>query len=362
MVIIMSENKKISLLRELCLAFGPSGCEDNVAELIKQRVSGADECVTDRMGNLIALFRGSGESYDPKSPRKIMLSAHMDEVGFMVNDIGDDGYIKFATLGGIDPRVLCGRGVSLGDENNRVRGVIASKAIHLQSPEDRRTVTAADKMYIDIGAKDKDEARRYVRPGDFGTFDTDFVLFGSGRRMVRCKALDDRLGCAVMLNVMSRLAESGKRPPLDLYFCFTVREEIGFSGAETAANAVRPDFAIVLEATAVADLPGVPESSRAAKLGEGGVISLVDRSTIYDRDLVNFALGTANRRGIAAQMKKYVSGGNDAGHIHRSGGGVRTLALSSPTRYLHSASCVASLDDYCAMEELLLSMIEDWSL
>lgn len=360
-----SEREKIELLRELCLAFGPTGCEDNVAEMIRLRVSQfniADQITYDRMGNLIVYVRGGGEGYDSENPRKIMISAHMDEVGFMVNEITDDGYIKFAPLGGIAPRVLCGRGVTLGDENNRIRGVIASKAIHLQSSEDRKNATPVDKMYIDIGAKDKEEAKKYVRIGDYGTFDSDFVLFGSGDKMVKCKAIDDRLGCAVMVNILERFAESGKRLPHDIYFCFTVREEIGYSGAGTAANLIAPDFAIVLESTAIADLPDVPEAARAAVLGEGGVISLADRATIYDRAFVDFALATASQRGIPAQIKKYVSGGNDAGHIHKSGKGVRSLALSAPTRYLHSASCVASLNDYFSIEELLMAMLEDWSL
>ncbi len=359
----MTKYEGIDLLRKLCLAFGPTGCEDNVAELIKLQLDGScTDIRTDRMGNIIAAVRGGGEGYNTDKPVKIMISAHMDEVGFMANEIGEDGYIKFACLGGIDPRVLCGRGVTLGDENNKVKGVIASKAIHLQSPEDRKSATQADKMYIDIGAYDREEALKYVSPGDFGTFDSDFVLFGSGERLVKCKAIDDRLGCTVMIEVMRLLAKEGKPLPFDLYFCFTVREEVGYSGAGTAANMISPDFSIVLEATAVADLADVPESSQAAKLGEGGAISLADRATIYDREFVNFALDTAKRKGIKAQIKKYVSGGNDAGVIHRSGTGVRTLAISAPTRYLHSASCVAAVSDFYAIEELVYAMLTNFGL
>ncbi len=359
----MTRYEGIELLRELCLAFGPSGCEDNVADLIKIQIDGfCDGYRIDRMGNLIAFVRGGKDGYDSLKPRKIMISAHMDEVGFMVNEIGEDGYIKFACLGGIDSRVLCGRNVILGNENNRTKGVIASKAIHLQSPEDRKSATPTDKMYIDIGACDRDEALKYVKPGDYGTFDSDFVLFGSNDRFAKCKAIDDRLGCAVMINVMRRLRERGKTLPFDLYFCFTVREELGYSGAGTAANAIGPDFAIILESTAVADIADVPENAQAARLGDGGAISLADRATIYDREFVDFAMRTAAEKKIKAQIKKYVSGGNDAGTIHRSGTGVRTLALSAPTRYLHSASCVAAVSDYYSIEELVYEMLAGFSL
>ena len=359
----MIKYNDIELLRHLCLAFGPTGCEDGVAELIKLQLDGEyDMLKTDKMGNLIVKVCGGGEGYAPDEPKKIMISAHMDEVGFMITEIGEDGYIKFSNLGGIDPRVMCGRNVQLGDENNRIKGVIASKAIHLQSPDERKTATPVKKMYIDIGAENREEAEKYLKLGDFGTFDSDFVLFGSGDSMMKCKAIDDRLGCAVMIETLRRLKEEDVKLPFDLYFCFTVREEIGLSGAETAANAIMPDFSIVLESTTAADLADVAENSKVAKLGEGGTISLADRATIYDREFVDFAMAVAKNRGIKAQIKKAVAGGNDAGHIHKSGRGVRALAISAPTRYIHSPSCVASVDDYRSIRELVWAILSDWSL
>ncbi|MGI6167592.1 MAG: M42 family metallopeptidase [Eubacteriales bacterium] len=353
----------VDLLRELCLAFGPSGCEGQVAGLILEQIAGTyDDCRTDRMGNIIAHICGGGEGYDPDSPRKIMISAHMDEVGFMINDITEKGCLKFVCIGGIDPRVLPGRGVVLGDEEKRVCGVIGSKAIHLQSPEERKKVVKADKLYIDIGAKDKEEAQKHINLGDFGAFDSDFVIFGSGDKFVKCKAVDDRLGCAVLIEVMRRLADTGKKLPFDLYFCFTVREETGYSGAGTVANALSPDFSIVVEATAVADIAGVPEAAKVAKLGEGGVVSYADKGTIYDREFAEFALSVAKENNIKAQVKRYVSGSNDAAHIQRSGRGVRTLALSAPARYIHSPSAVAAIPDIFAMEDLIVSMLCGWKL
>lgn len=359
----MIKYNDIELLRELCLAFGPTGCEEGVAELIKLQLDGEyDSLKTDKMGNLIVLVKGSGEGYNADEPKKIMISAHMDEVGFMITEIGEDGYIRFGNVGSIDPRVMCGRNVQLGDENNRIKGVIASKAIHLQSPEERKTATPIKKMYVDIGAENREEAQKYLKVGDFGTFDSDFVLFGTNDSMMKSKAIDDRLGCAVMIEVIRRIREKQIKLPFDIYFCFTVREEIGLSGAETAAKSIMPDFSIVLESTTAADLADVPDNSKVAKLGDGGAVSLADRATIYNREFVDFAMRVAEKNDIKAQIKKAVAGGNDAGHIHKSGRGVKTLAISAPTRYIHSPSCVASVDDYRSIRELVWAMLSDWSL
>ena len=352
----MKRYEGIELLRQLCLLFGPSGCEDNVADFIADQISdSADRIYRDRLGNLIAVI----ESGIPNS-KKIMISAHMDEVGFMVNEITDDGYLKFDTVGGIDPRVLCGKNVTVGDEKSRISGIITSKAIHHKKKEEQENVTPISSMYIDVGASGKDDLSGLVDIGSYATFDSEFYTFGSGGKRIKSKALDDRLGCAVMIEILRSLFDNRKAISSDLYFCFTVREEIGISGAQVVAQSIFPDFAIVLETTAVADVSGVGESSRVAALSEGGAISLMDRSTIYDRELVNFALDVAKEKNIKAQIKKYVSGGNDSAHIHKSGYGVRTLALSAPTRYLHSPACVADLDDYRSMIDLVREMLSNW--
>jgi endoglucanase len=351
----MTENKilcGIELLERLCLEFGPSGCEEAVADEIARQLSGVATLTRDKVGNLYARVNGEGEGLPT-----VMLSAHTDEVGFMVKYIEESGYIRFAAVGGIDPRVLCGRRVIFRGENGDVGGVIASKAIHHQSAEERKKATKINDMYIDIGATSRADAEKYLALGDYGVFDSDFVRFGENEGFIKGKAIDDRLGCAVMIELLRRLKDEGKKLPFDLVCAFTVREEIGRSGAQVAAQRVRPDYAVVLESTAIADLPDVKPNSRVAKVGGGGVISLVDRSTIYDRELVDGMLDIAKRRGISAQVKKYVSGGNDAAHIHKSGTGVRTVAVSAATRYLHSASCVASIDDYEAIKELIYAFL-----
>ncbi len=354
----MTKYEGIDLIRELCLLFGPSGCENMVSDFITGQIEGyCDRYYTDRLGNLIAEI-----SCGKSDAKKIMISAHMDEVGFIINEITDDGYLRFDTVGGIDPQVLCGKNVAVFDEHSLIKGIIASKAIHHKKKEERNKVTPVESMYIDIGCNCRDEVLEKFDIGAYATFDSEFILFGSKNKKIKSKALDDRMGCAAAIDIMRSVY--GKREMLnaDIYFCFTVREEIGISGAQVAAQTINPDFAIVLETTAVADIFGAADNSRVASLSEGGVISLVDRSTIYDRAFVNFALDIAKQHDIKAQVKKYVSGGNDAAHIHKSGKGVRTLALSAPTRYLHSPACVADTEDYFSIVALVCTMLCNWNL
>ena len=180
------------LLSVLSLAFGPSGCERETRELIKAQLSDCGfELKTDKIGNLTVKVPGT------RSDKPLMLSAHMDEVGFMINDIDDEGYIRFAPVGGIDPRVLCGRRVTLSsyDGKRRIDGLISSKAIHMQTPEERSKATPVDKMYIDIGAKNREDAEKHIKTGDYGTFKSEFYRFGSDKAPYLKEAIDDRFGC-----------------------------------------------------------------------------------------------------------------------------------------------------------------------
>ncbi len=345
------------LIKRLCAAYGPSGLEANVADVIRRELEGAGaEIKSDRMGNLIVpMHFGDRLAHDRK---RIMVSAHMDEVGFMITEIKKEGYLGFDTVGGISDSVMAGRRVKVLCENEMLDGVIASKAIHHKDRKERQKPTKIDKLYIDIGAKDADEASALVRVGDFAAFESEAYEFGDG--LIKARALDDRMGCAAMIESIYSLVRSPAENNIDVYFCFTVREEIGLSGARIAAFEIRPDIAIVLETTAVGDIADSPDSKKVARLGEGVCVSLMDRSTIYDRELIDRALKVAKEKGIAAQVKKYVSGGNDAGSIHKTAEGVRTVALSVPTRYLHSASCVASLKDYESQKSLCEQLIRTY--
>lgn len=352
----------INLIRELSLCFGPSGCEDAVRALIEEQIKGdCDNYTVDKVGNLIAVIRGRGLDYNKKNPRKLMLSAHMDEVGFMITAITEEGYLKFGTVGGIDPRVMCGRHVQVGDDKRRVHGVIASKAIHLQTPEERAKTTPVKNMYIDIGAKDAEDAKKYVSVGDCAVFDSDFVTFGKDGARMKGKALDDRAGCAMLIEIMRDLHRSPCNMPFDVYFAFTTCEEVGISGANVAAFEVAPETAIILEATAVNDLPGAGRSF-VSKQGEGGTLSLCDRGTIYDMGFIDYARQTAEENGLKVQLKQAFTGGTDAAHIQRSLSGVRVLGLSLPTRYIHSASNVALYEDFEQTYRLVVAMIRNWKL
>ena len=347
--------KDLELIEALSLEFGPSGCEDRVRDMIEARAREVAHSVkTDRLGNLICKMSfGEGE---PR--KKIMLSAHMDEVGFMIDGIRSDGMLTFGCVGGIDPSVLAGRKVFVGNERELIRGVICSKAVHHKDKEERLKATPKDKLYIDIGFTSREDTEKYIKIGDFATFDSEFYRFGKNGGTIKGKALDDRMGCAAMLEAMDALASEPPKTALDVYFCFTVREEIGYSGAGVAAAQINPDLALVLESTAIGDIPDTPPHRRVADVGKGVVISVADRSTIYDIDAVEDILQLAKKNGISAQIKRYVSGGNDAGKIHKALGGIKTLALSVPTRYLHSASCVAAIDDYIVQRELIIQIIK----
>ena len=339
------------LIIALSSIFGPTGCEDRVAHAIKPILDKyCDKVLLDRMGNLIGkISLGSGEER-----KKIMLSAHLDEVGFMIEQITDSGMLTFDTVGGIDASVLAGKSVLVGNESELISGVICSKAIHHKSGSERDSALESDKLYIDIGLYSREETEKYISVGDFATFDviTDDCFFGKDNNTLKCKALDDRMGCAALIEIMKKVATEMPCIDIDLYFCFTVREETGYSGAEVVAERISPDFALVFESTAVGDIPDAPSNKRVAELSNGAVISVADRSTIYDKELIDLAFALAKRDGIPLQVKKYLSGGNDAGHIHKSGVGVRSLAISVPTRYLHSPTCVAHFDDYLSAKNI----------
>lgn len=329
------------LLRELCMANGISGAESAVRELIISKVGSVCEYHTDNLGNLICFRRGR-----KSSGKKVMVCAHMDEVGFIITYINSDGTLCFAPVGGINTGVVIGRQVKVGKQE--IPGVVGSTAVHNLSKEQREKAPEYDGMYIDIGAASADEAEQYVSLGDSVFFDSEFTEIGAE---IRSKAIDDRAGCAMMIRLIQ------EQPEYDTYFVFTVQEEIGTRGAGAAAFGLAPDFAVVLEATTAADIDGVSGAKRVCSLGGGAVVSFMDRLTVYDKELYSLTFAAADDCGVPCQTKTMIAGGNDAGAVHISGRGVRTIAVSVPCRYLHSASCVirsSDLDDtYKLVEELV---------
>ncbi|WP_295072758.1 M42 family metallopeptidase [Ruminococcus sp.] len=313
------------LLKELCLTDGISGDENAVRDLIISKIKLVCDYSIDNLGNLICFKKGR-----KKPKKKLMICAHMDEVGLMVTYIRADGTLSFNCVGGIDPSVIIGRQVRIGKD--RISGVVGSTAVHNLSKEDRDKAPEVDSLYIDIGAESKEEAEKYVSLGDSVFFDSEFTELGGSR--VKSKALDDRAGCAMMIKLLHEKLE------YDTYFVFNVQEEIGLRGSTVSAFSVAPDFAIVLEATTAADIDGVSGAKRVCVLGNGPVVSFMDRSTIYDKELYQLAFDIAT-----CQTKTMIAGGNDSGAIHISGSGVRTIAISVPCRYLHSPSSVIEMSD-----------------
>ena len=324
-------------IRILCELPGVSGREEPVREYIISQLPEGVSCETDALGNLYVEKKGAKR---PKN--KVVLFAHMDEVGLMITYITDDGYLKFDEIGGIDPAVLIGRTVRL--ECGLV-GVIALKALHLCEVDEDKKIPPIRELCIDIGAKDRAEAEKHVALGSYAVFRSDYVEFSGSR--VKMKALDDRFGCALMLDLIRSDLE------YDTTFVFTVQEEVGARGAVAGAYTTAPDIAVILETTTAGDICGVEGERRACALGDGPVISYMDRGTVYDHDLYRLAMDTAKENGIPAQTKTLVAGGNDASSIQRTGAGSRVLAVSAPTRYLHSPVDVLDKNDVENMQKLL---------
>lgn len=337
----MHNTDLISILEALTDCFGPSGHEQAVRRLILSYIQDHAVCHVDPLGNIIAEKKGA-----KRAARRLMLDAHMDEVGMIVTTVRPDGLLGFAPVGGVLPEALLGKMVTFGEIN----GVIGGVPIHLLGGEQKNALPGTNSLFIDIGAATGQQAQQLVQPGDVCTFQNTFVRFGDG--LIKAKALDDRAGCAILIDMICR------EQPYDMTFTFTVREELGLMGAKTAAFQVEPDAALVLESTTAADLAGSDGTNRVCALGEGAVLSFMDHATLYDRRLYDAAWGVAEENGIPCQAKQAVAGGNNAGTIHCSRAGIPTAALSVPCRYLHSAACVIHEQDLLATARLAQALAE----
>lgn len=335
------------LLEKLCCANGISGDENNIRNIILSEIEGyATEISVDALGNIIVFKKG-----DAKPDKKLMISAHMDEVGFIVTDIDSNGYVKFDEVGGIDKRIIPGTTVVI---NNKVNGVTGVKSIHLCSGDENTSIPKLSDMYIDIGCDSREDAFNYVSIGDSINFINNYY---ENNYTIQSKALDDRIGCFILIEMIK------SKLPYDIYFTFVVQEEVGLRGAKVASYTVNPDFAIVLESTTAADLPNISKTKQVCNVDGGAVVGFMDRSTIYDKEMINCSKNIALEKGCKLQFKRAVAGGNDAGAIHCSGNGVRTLAISVPARYLHSQLTLVSKSDikdvYNLATELSLRITED---
>ena len=321
----------LDTVKTLCMLSGVSGAENEVRDYLLERVLPlADEIQTDAMGNLMVFKRGARR---PK--QKLMLCAHMDEVGIIITGIEDNGYLRFDFVGGVDRRVVLGKRVFIGKE--RVPGVIDVKAIHLVSKEEQKNVPPTDSLYVDIGAFSAEDAKKQVELGDRGVFEDSVIEFGDG--FLKAKAIDDRFGCALMLKLLE------EELPCDTWFTFTVQEEVGCRGVHGAAFRLAPEIALVLEGTTAADLPMVEDNKKICCLGKGPVLTFMDKGTIYDPELRAVLLRLAEENSIPWQTKQMIAGGTDASVVQRTREGVRTVIIAAAVRNIHSPASVASIED-----------------
>ena len=327
----------LKLLERLCTAQGISGDEGAVREMILEEITPYAESVTvTPLGNIIAEKKGA-----QRAKTRLLLNAHMDEVGMIVTGITKAGLLRFTPVGGLDRRILPGKSVMVAGS---IPGVIGAKPIHLLEGDEREKAPSLDSLTIDIGALSQEEAEKLVSPGDSVTF---VSLFDTAYGMIRSRAIDDRAGCAILIDLMK------KELPYDCTFVFAVQEEVGLRGSKTAAFAAKPEAAIVVESTTAADIAGVEPDKQVCRVGKGPVLSFMDRATIYDRPYFQLAQKLAKENEIPCQVKEAVAGGNDAGAIHVSRGGVRTAAISLACRYLHAPVGMISQEDFHHAEALV---------
>lgn len=340
----------ISLLKRICKEPGAPGYEKRIRDLVKNELDGlVDSISIDPMGNLIALKKGKSDA------KKVMAAAHLDEIGFMVKHIDDDGFVRFAPLGGFDPKTLTAQRVLIHGKKD-IPGVMGCKPIHIMTPEERSAVLKLDDFFIDTGLSKK-ELEEIIEIGSTVTRERDLVELGNN---VCVKSLDNRCSVFILLEALRKLKEEELTPSYDFYAVFTVQEEVGIRGANVSALAIQPDFGIGLDVTIACDTPGTPPQNQVTKLGAGAAIKILDSSAICDRRMIDFMKKTARGNEIKWQPEILTAGGTDTAGLQRMvPGGSIAGAISVPTRYIHQVIEMASQDDIAAAISLLSACVCD---
>lgn len=327
------------MLKKLTNAFGVSGSDEEIKKIIIEEITPyCDKIDILKDGNIIAFKKGR-----KTSPKKLMISAHTDEVGFMVKDITNEGYLEICEVGGIDPRILLSKKVLVGD--SKIPGIIGIKAVHMTNKEEREMALPLEKLYVDIGATDKEDVQKHVLRGDYIMFDSEYTPLSDLR--VKAKALDDRVGVSVLIDLLKEETE------YDYYAVFNSLEEIGLRGAMTASYFVNPDVALILEGTTCSDVIGTEEHMQSTTLGGGAALSLCDGASISNREFNSFILDLAKKNDIKLQIKRTNKGGNDAGTVQVARDGTKTAVISVPLRYIHSPVSVMDKRDYESAKKIV---------
>ena len=341
--------KLLEILEKLSNLSGVTGREDEVRKLIKKYLKPyVDVIREDKLGNLIAFKKGK------KDGPSIMIAAHMDEVGLMVKNIKKNGFLQFTKIGGIDDRILLAQKVLVHTDKGTLTGIIGSKPVHIQKDEERKKVIEIDKLFIDIGAKNKTEAEKMgVQIGDVVSFDIKFTRLGN--KNVLGKAFDDRVGCAIIIETIKRI----QNVDCNLFLVGTIQEEVGLRGATIAAFQIEPDLGIALDATVAGDTPGVGEGEAPAKLLGGPVLTVADAGLISHPKVLRLLIESAKQNKIQYQLETVIRGATDAARIALSKEGVPSVVISVPARYIHSPIALLNLEDVEKTVNLLIAVIEN---
>ena len=336
----------IKLLKKICEVPGTSGFEDKVRALVLDELKAINaKTEVDNMGNVTAIVKGKDSS------KKVMLAAHMDEIGFIVKHIDDQGFLRFHTLGGFDPKTLTSQRVIVHGKKDLI-GVMGSKPIHVMSPEEKNKAARITDFFIDLGMSKK-EVEKYINVGDPITRERELIEMGE---CVNCKSLDNRVSVFILLEVLKKL----KKPAHDIYAVFTVQEEVGIRGANVAAQAIQPDFGFGIDTTIAFDVPGASPHEKITELGKGVAIKIMDASTICDSRMVKFMQKTADKHKIDWQSEILTAGGTDTAGIQRmTPGGSIAGAISIPTRHIHQVIEMTHKKDVQDAISLLKKCLEE---
>lgn len=345
--------KNLKLLKNICEIAGAPGFEQKIRSLVIEEVKPlVDDVLLDNMGNVTTFIKGKDSS------KKIMVTAHMDEIGFIVTHIDDNGFVRFHTLGGFDPKTLTAQRVIVHGKKDLI-GVMGSKPIHVMSPEERNKVPKTTDYFIDMGMP-KEEVEKYIEVGNPITRERELIEMGD---CVNCKSIDNRVSVFILIEALKKI----KNPPYDVYGVFTVQEEVGIRGAQVATQAIQPDFGINLDTTIAFDVPGAAAHEKVTELGKGTAIKIMDSRTICDYRMVAFLKEVAEKNKIKWQNEVLTAGGTDTSALQQmTAGGSIAGAISIPTRHIHQVIEMAHKKDIDNSIKLLVKSIEaidkyDWS-
>ncbi|MDH5389950.1 MAG: M42 family metallopeptidase [Candidatus Bathyarchaeota archaeon] len=343
--------KLVDVLEKLSNACGVAGREDEVRDLMKELLKpNVDEIREDKLGNVIGVKKGK------KDATTVMLAAHMDEIGLMVKNITKEGFLQFAKIGGIDDRILIAQKVLVHTDKRSITGIIGSKPPHILKEEEKKKVIEADDLFIDVGAKDKQDAQKMgVRVGDAVSFDIKFTRVG--KDTVVGKAFDDRVGCAALIETMRQLS----KVDCTIYVVGTIQEEVGLRGATTAAFQLYPDVGIALDVTVAGDVPGVKEVEAPAKMRAGPALTVADAGLITHPKVLRLFIDSAEENKIPYQLETGMRGTTDAAKIALTKEGVPSGVISIPTRYIHSPASLLSLKDVENAVKLAVATVKNVS-